>query len=181
MIGLEALGTYAIVSVCIGILTLVIGSLLVGIARSAKDQYVAVKLGAFGFALFIWFMVASSWVSHVWLDVTFKQWLCSLNQDEIAGVTIDGLGLAGTQKTQTLCDALKKNDWFLPNHGGWAQPVDMSISLKNGTVRHLQVAFFTKHKSGAIVTDKDSPLESKVFCPDLPAAMLSIGRSLPAK
>jgi hypothetical protein len=121
-------------------------------------------------------------------EVIFHYELRQVRPELVESIEIGGSTVKDANHLSVIVQAVNRAQWFEVNHGGWGEEVPFTIHLRSGANRTYHVAQYFR-QPGAVLTSM-SHYDSRgkgmgwsngvVFCPDLPAALISSGIPLPA-
>lgn len=76
--------------------------------------------------------------------------LSHLRPEQVDSITIDRKNFADGANKASIVYALNDAQWFAPHHGGWGEPIDITIRLRSGEERRFQVALY-RPQTGVVV------------------------------
>jgi hypothetical protein len=120
-------------------------------------------------------------------EAIFHYQLRQLRPEMVESIEIGGNVVKDPTQVAAIAQALNRAQWFAVNHGGWGEEFPFTLHLRSGGNRTYHVAQYFR-QPGAVLTSM-SHYDSRgkgtgwsngfVFCPDLPAALISSGIQVP--
>ncbi len=152
--------------------------LVVGIGIVVKGRR---RLGLFfcGFAFVMWLLMGVRYFHQV----RNHHFLAKLSIENVASVRIDKTTITNPASLRPIIQALNNRKWFSPNHGGWAEKVDLIVTLKSNKERRFWVGYYLR-EPGAVIQfyrgdKKRYWADGYAFSPDLSVALANGHVELP--
>ena len=114
-----------------------LGFLAVGIGICVKKR----RLSNFTLIVFASIMSTMTGIRY-FQQASNHQFLANLNASAIRSITVGDTIITDPVKIVTLTNSLNDCQWFSSNHGGWADTVDLIITLKDGDVCRYLIGYY---------------------------------------
>lgn len=107
--------------------------------------------------------------------------LSGLATEQVSRIQIGKQAISDPDDLSPVISALKGNEWFSSNHGGWAEMVPLIITMKSGEEHRFQVAYYLREEGAVIKFYRGHWQDGFAFSRRLPAALKEIGLALPSQ
>lgn len=118
-------------------------------------------------------------------EVGHHVFLSRLSGDQVSRIQVGQAEISNEADIARVVTALNERRWFSSNHGGWAQPVDLVITMKSGAAYRYHVAHYQRQEGAIIEFTRPWRFgtwhDGYVFCERLPSVLDQIGINLPSK
>jgi hypothetical protein len=104
--------------------------------------------------------------------------LNGLATDQVSRIQIGTRFISDSNDLSCVVNALKDNEWFSSNHGGWAEMVALIITMKSGEEHRFQVGYYLREEGAVIRFYRGHWQDGFAFSRELPAALKEIGLTL---
>ncbi len=111
------------------------------------------------------------------------RFLADLKPEQVASIGVAGTEITDAKHIASIVKALNARQWFSSNHGGWAQPVELILTLRNGDVRRYRIAHYLREHGTVIMFRRNSGgirwADGYAFAHTLPDALAAADVKLP--
>jgi len=153
-----------------------IGLTLTRPAAGRRPRFHLLMLGA----VVAWLLLVGQRYVH---QLAWRQGLAKLTPERVQRVEVDGHQLGPPERVGDVLQSLREAEWFSVNHGGWARPVPLVVTLSDGAVRRYEVARYTREAGAVIAFVRPGSFgtwhDGYAFSPALPRALSAAGAPLP--
>jgi hypothetical protein len=111
--------------------------------------------------------------------------LRTMNAQNVSSISVGGSIISDEPKISEVVAALNRVQWFRSDHGGWAQPVSVQITLTSGDVMHSRLSYYLKQEGAVLIFYRRyGTMEFRdgyAYSPDLQKVLFDLGITLPKK
>ena len=111
--------------------------------------------------------------------------LSQLSGDQVSQIQVGGAEISKSADIALVVGALNERRWFSSNHGGWAEPTEMVITMKSGEQHRYPVGYYQRQEGAIIEFTRRWRFgtwhDGYVFCDKLPSVLKQLGVTLPSQ
>jgi hypothetical protein len=149
-----------------------------------KKALVTAKLVFISVFVVLWVLAISQLFVR---EAIFHYELRQLRPEAVESIEIGGTVVGDPSRVSAIVQALNHAQWFASNHGGWGEEVLFTVHLRSGGRQIYHVAQYFRPPGAVLMSMSNYDSRGKglgwsngyVFCPDLPATLISSGVPIP--